>query len=407
MTKDEELTYKHFVIQFAETLLKRFFLHPGIDNQSLAEGSLYAILFGETIGISSTQIGNILSGTGGTRNELVKLILEDMKTQFQTNSVLRMNDSLRTRLAKYLISTYQGKIDDSRVRTLIGDIFLVSLIEAVYSEDSRTEGIFSNNLLSQLKEKKSHPFLNRLIELLDENSSGIQILSETEENADYVKMAAGLAQYLRYQKILDKIVDKNHDLQGMSYIALVREHLMFLKHLSTDVYSFLDEDVPTFNPSESVFVKYFYIASLLVKTDYSDSIILNSPYAAKFIQTEIRDDAPIHALINSKANLKLENIMGLNDDSSSTLNRIFDPLRFLRTYLGIFGTWILWDLIVLVPLVLGLYHLINYAKYSIIIPDTNISIPGTIIPSITLFYLATSLLLLLYKSWHISTKTKS
>ena len=103
MTKDEELTYKHFVIQFAETLLKRFFLHPGIGNQSRAEGSLYAILFGETIGISSTQIGNILSGAGDTRNELVKLILEDMKTQFQTNSVLKMNDSLRTRLAKYLI----------------------------------------------------------------------------------------------------------------------------------------------------------------------------------------------------------------------------------------------------------------------------------------------------------------
>ena len=167
MTKDEELTYKHFVIQFAETLLKRFFLDLDIGNQSPAEGSLYAVLFGETIGISSAQVGNILYGAGDTRNELVKLILEDMKTQFQTNSVLKMDDPLRARLAKYLISTYRGKIDDGRVKTLIGDIFLVSLIEAVYSKDSRTEGIFNNNLLSQLKEKKSHRFLNRLIDLLD------------------------------------------------------------------------------------------------------------------------------------------------------------------------------------------------------------------------------------------------
>lgn len=407
MTNNGELTYKHFVIQFAETLLNRFFLHPSTGNQPPTEGSLYAVLFGEAIGISRTQLGNILSRVGGTRNELVKLILENVKTQFQNNSVLKMSDSLRNSLEEYLTSTYQGKIDDSRVRTLIGDIFLVSLIEVVYSEKPQAERVFNDNLLNQLKEMKSDAFLNRLIDLLDENNSGTQILSETEDNAGYVKMAAGLAQYLSYQKILDKIVNKSDDLRSLGHIGLLREHLMFLKRISTDVYSFLEDDIPTFNPSESVFVKYFYIASLLVKTDYSNSIILNSPYAAEFIKAEIKDDAPIQTLINSEANLKLKNIMDSSGDLSLTLNRVFDPLKFLQRYLGIFGTWILWDLIVLVPLVLGMYHLINYAKYSIIIPDTNISITGMLIPSIILVYLVVSLLLLLYKSWYITSKTKS
>ncbi|MEM0136385.1 MAG: hypothetical protein QXU18_14360, partial [Thermoplasmatales archaeon] len=376
MTNDEELTYKHFVIQLAETLLKRYYLDSTTDGHFAAEGSVYAILFGETIGVPATHLENILSRAGDTRNELVKMILEDMKAQFRKKSPLKMSNSLKDKLAMYLTLTYRGMIDDSRVRTLIGDIFLVSLIEVIYSNGPHENGIFDNVLLSQVREKKSDQFLNRLLELLDENSSGVQILSETIDNADYVEMAAALAQYLRYQRILDKIIGKSEDLRDMNYIGLLREHLQFLKHLSSNVYSFLDEEGTPFDPSESVFIKYFYMASLLVKTDYSNSIVLNNPYAAKFFNAEIKDNKPIQDIINSEADRRVKNIVGSNDETPSVFDKIFNPLRFLRKYFGIFGSWILWDIIVLIPLIAGLYRLVNYAKYALIIPDTTISIPG-------------------------------
>lgn len=406
MKKDEEFTYKHFVIQFAETLIEKYFLHPRTSHQFPAESSVYAVLFGETIGITNSQLQNILSNVGETRNELIKIILTDMKTQFKTNAGLKMNVSLRDQLAEYLESTYKDRLNDSRIRTLTGDLFVVSLVEIVYSREIGVERILRNQLLAELKEKKSDSFLSKLIELMDGNSSGTQIILEGPNNSDYVKMAAGLGQYFRYNGILNQITNKSKEIQEINYHDLLKEHLMFLKYLSTDVYSFLDEDVPSFPPTDSVFVKYFCLASLLIKTDYTNSIILNSPFSAKFINEEFKDTTPVQKLINLEADKKIIEIMDSNDDATLILNRFFNPFRFLRKYIGIFGSWILWDILVLIPLILGLYNLIDYTKYSVIIPYTTIPVPGIIIPSIILIYLLISLLILLYKSWSITKKTR-
>lgn len=234
--KIDDVVYRHAIIQFATSLLKRFFLNTVVIQREFYEPAIYAILFGVSNGLSSQELIPVLEKIGDSRNEIVNMVRKEVDSLLKTKGY-SLGKSFKSGLKEFLENKYTGDIDDSKEKTLLGDIFLLHLFETAAVIINGESQILDSNLFSKLKDKKRNKTLVYVCNLLSNNwdtalDSWRNSLNEQES---YSRMTAAMSLYVTYTELMSHkaILDME---KKTSSVEVLEVHLNFLKESSTDIY---------------------------------------------------------------------------------------------------------------------------------------------------------------------------
>ena len=396
----DQIVGKHSVIQLSAALLKRYVLNNEAGSKINPETALYGIIFSLFYGVENDELQVIAKSLQTKEGSLQKLILKFL-IEVLNGGNKDILQSCNVEIGKVLENKYSGAVDNSRAKSLIGDLLLVSLLDLLSSEKQKTSPILGDNLISNLTKDKTQDFLLTFVKIFAHSYEFIDIdfrLSNPDLQK-YKTMATALAQYLEYSNLSLLMSDKKGR-KDQTFKEAYFEHMRFVARLTNEVYTIIETDESTLGPSDLSLSRFFYISSFLNQTEYDRSISLNFTSSSVFFKEILNKDQMFDILINERVKQRLKKIDPPSDTVWNKINTFFNPLLFAKEKFGFIVPWLTWNLILILVLTLN-YNNLN------IIPYFDHIVFGLHIPVIGVtIYLFFSLGLLLFHSFGSFKRTK-
>ena len=354
----EEATYRHSIIQFSQALLSKYVLTS--DTNKLSELSIYGYLFGKLLNLDKQQLTKLLEFEKNSSDSLLNTIWAEL-LRIDGKKDQSISSSFRLEIDKYLKSRYSGQVDDSRAKSLVGDTFLLLLLESSLGLAEKDDKVLTGDILRSLKEGKTQDFLKFFIGAVNGSTEEIskESILQYPELSGYLKMIIANLQYQEFLE-LEKFSPQGESV-SLEELKYLEHHLNFMKTISTDMYEFIEREDFQFRPSDSVIIKYFYLASCLVKTEYDNSISLNRSNAVDFFRLKLGDEKSLKSLINERINEEIDP----QREFRPSLIWILNPFKELKDYFGIVASWILWAIALLLLIASSPYYTSFLSSYSI------------------------------------------
>lgn len=396
----DETTYKHSIIQFSQVLLEKYILSP--TSNQLTEKVIYGYLFGKLLSINEQQLDKLLRLEKRSNDAFLESIRDEL-LRMEKNKGSQISKLFVSEIEKYANGKYSGSIDNSRAKSLIGDILLLSLMEASYGLIENNDRILTKNLLGSLKENKTQEFLKVFLDIMrisgDVDSDSV---SRYPELIEYRKALSAFIQYFEFLKFVVHLDQSRVDPPASERLEYLDRRLKFMKIISTDMYDLIKEENFKFGPSDEVISRYLYIATFLIKVEYDESVSLNRFDTADFYRIKLGSNEPLDKLIRDGIN----NTINPPEISRYRIVWFLNPLKFLESYIGVLASWILWSIVLLLLIDSAPFYLTILTGYTLDISFLGISFGPEFVPLALGIWLFISLTGLFFHLVRIKRKWK-
>jgi hypothetical protein len=393
---DDEVSYKHSIIQFSQVLLDKYVLRN--KDKYPTELAVYGYLFARLIHPDKRAIEGLINyeKTGGD------LLIQEVTTALVRNKDGALSNSFRTAVSDYLFKKYQGSIDNSRAKSLLGDLFLLSLIDCSYALRDENDKVLTTSLLHSIREGKDQDFVKAFLDIFlgNVNKMNLGDLLKYPELTSYYKMILAFIQYQEYINFM-KNGSTSDGLNARKEVEFLEQHLHFVKEISADMYNSLEIDGLSLKFSDNYIIRYLYISTFLIRTEYDNSISLNRLFSSNFMELKLKESKPFLKLVKERVKYEIDPQI-----SSSPSTWIFNPFRFLKEQLGIFGSWVLWAILLFVLVVASNYYMQLLTKFNISLTLGPITLEPILIPYFLGVLLLITLVSLLFYLIKIRKKLK-
>jgi hypothetical protein len=397
----DEISYKHSIIQFSESLLNKFIIHPPDNYSTSRETSVYGAIFAVNLGKHSDIVDGILLSSKDTRDTLLNELVTELRNMISSKN-FQFDSEYRKKIKDYFSKSYDGSISDGSARSMIGDLFLVNLAETLIEWES-CDRLLDTGILEQLKNSKEQDWVVRI---LNNFSEGGEFMLELEdysspEAESFHKMGVAFSQFIEFRKMI-KFAARGEE-RRFDYNNSLISHLKYMKEISQDIYRFIETNVSPFQPSDEVLRTFFFISSFLLKTHYEKSVSLNREHSAKLFQT-IGEETPYLGMIDEKVKGDLKKLLDPPSESSKFITRVFNPLRILSDRIGLISTWIIWIVTMFSVLLLVWSHIMSPLFVSGFLETFGIYLQSDWVIGFLMLYLFSSSIILTIKLILVSRK---
>ena len=397
----DEISYKHSIIQFSESLLNKFIIQPPENYSTSCETLVYGAILAFNLGKQSEIVDRILTSSKVSRDELLNDLVTELLNMI-SNRNLQFDSEYKKKIKDYLSKSYNGAINDGSARRMIGDLFLVNLAETLVDWKSGNR-LLDKGILEQLKNSKEQDWAVRIISNFSEGGEFILKREDysSPEVESFHKMGVAFSQFLEFRKMID--FAEREEESKLDYDNSLISHLKYMKEISQDTYRFIETNVSPFQPSDEVLRSFFFISSFLLKTHYEKSVSLNREHSAKLFQI-IGEETPYLGMIDEKVKEELKELLDPPSESSKFITGVFNPFRILSDRIGLISTWIIWIVTVLAVLLLVWSHAMSPLFVSGFLETFGIYLQSDWVLGFLLLYLFSSSIILIVKLILISKK---
>ncbi|MEM0136406.1 MAG: hypothetical protein QXU18_14465 [Thermoplasmatales archaeon] len=397
----DEISYKHSIIQFSESLLNKFIIQPQENYRTSCETLVYGAIFAFNLGKNSEIVSKILMLSKASRDELLNDLVTELLNMI-SNKNIEFDSEYKKKIKDYFLKSYNGVISDGSARRMIGDLFLVSLAETLV-DWKNSNRLLDKGVLEQLMNNKEQDWAVKIISNFSEGGEFILKGEDysSPEVESFHKMGMAFSQFLEFRKMID--FAEGEENSKLDYDNSLISHLKYMKEISQDTYRFIETNISPLQPSDEVLKSFFFISSFLLKTHYEKSVSINREYSAKFFQI-IGEETPYIRMIDDKVKEKVKELLNPPSEPSKSITKFFNPFRIFSDRIGFISTWVIWIVTVLAVLILVWSHAMSPLFVSGFLETFGIFLQSDWVLGFLLFYLFSSSIILIVNLILISRK---
>lgn len=204
-----EVEDEHTIIRMTKSFFNRY-IRDETERKGIGEeGVIIGLMFGEILGVKDLDFLEVLSSINIKNDEILRILRDNFViclSNPQNISISKIREELLVPL-KFL---YNGNIDKTRAKGLIGDLLTISLFEITILKTNFGSEIIDQEMITELVKDKSQVFLKQFLSIYGRNYEFLKLDFEREYNdlQRFEAMANALSQYLEYSRIKSMLLDK-------------------------------------------------------------------------------------------------------------------------------------------------------------------------------------------------------